>query len=432
MPDRNPRRVHLDFTGCRLNQAEIEQMGRAFAARGDSLTASPEDADLVVINTCAVTLEATRKSRKLIWQAGRANLQARIVATGCLAQLEPDQLSKLPNVTQVIGNADKDQLVALVGGDEPEYDREPLLRGALPPGTLGRTRAFVKAQDGCDNRCTFCVTTLARGAGRSRPLDDIVAEIDLLHAMGYQEAVLTGVHLGSYGHDLGNPEGLRHLVAALLERTSIPRLRLSSLEPWDLTPAFFDLWDDPRLCPHLHLPLQSGCNATLRRMARRTTTESFADLMAAARARIPDLTLTTDLIAGFPGETEAEFEETHRFVEQIGFARLHVFSYSPRPGTAAARMAGQVPHAVRKARRRRLVELSDRLWADYRRAHLGRRLDVLWESARGATPEGFVWSGFTPNYLRAVAVSPEMIGNTITAARLVGLEGDEMRAMVAG
>src|SRR5574341_969884 len=285
MPDRNPRRVHLDFTGCRLNQAEIEQMGRAFAARGDSLTASPEDADLVVINTCAVTLEATRKSRKLIWQAGRANLQARIVATGCLAQLEPDQLSKLPNVTQVIGNADKDQLVALVGGDEPEYDREPLLRGALPPGTLGRTRAFVKAQDGCDNRCTFCVTTLARGAGRSRPLDDIVAEIDLLQAMGYQEEVLTGVHLGSYGHDLGNPEGLRHLVAALLERTSIPRLRLSSLEPWDLTPAFFDLWDDPRLCPHLHLPLQSGCNATLRRMARRTTTESFADLMAAAVGR---------------------------------------------------------------------------------------------------------------------------------------------------
>jgi threonylcarbamoyladenosine tRNA methylthiotransferase MtaB len=333
-------------------------------------------------------------------------------------------------VTQVIGNADKDHLVALVGSEGPEYEREPILRGALPPGTLGRTRAFIKAQDGCDNRCTFCITTLARGAGQSRPLDEIVAEIDLLHAMGYQEAVLTGVHLGSYGHDLGDPEGLQHLVAAVLARTAIPRLRLSSLEPWDLTPDFFDLWADPRLCPHLHLPLQAGCNATLRRMARRTTVESFADLVAAARARIPDLALTTDLIAGFPGETEAEFEETARYVEQIGLARLHVFSYSPRPGTAAARMAGQVPHAVRKERRRRLVELSDRLWADYRRAHLGRRLNVLWESARGATPEGFVWAGFTPNCLRAVTVSLEMIGNTITAARLVRLEGDEVQVEV--
>jgi threonylcarbamoyladenosine tRNA methylthiotransferase MtaB len=422
--DRAGQRVYLDFVGCRLNQAEIERMGRAFVARGDAIARHAADADLVVINTCTVTHEAARKSRQMIRQAGRANPDARIVVTGCYAQLEPEALAGLPNVTQVIGNADKDRLVGLVTGDDrPRYGREP-----LPPGTLGRTRAFVKAQDGCNNRCTFCVTTLARGAGLSRPPDEIVGEVNLLCAMGYREAVLTGVHLGSYGHDRGDTEGLIGLVRALLLGTSLPRLRLSSLEPWDLSPALFDLWTDARLCPHLHLPLQSGCDATLRRMARRTTQASFVALVEAARARIPDLALTTDVMVGFPGETEAEFEESLRFVEAVGFARLHVFPYSARPGTAAARMPGQVPAAVKKERRARMLALSDRLWAAFREAHVGRTYDVLWESARAATPEGSVWSGLTGNYLRVFTTSRKHLANTITPARITGLARGGLRA----
>mgnify|MGYP001413722148 CR=1 FL=1 len=429
MTDRSPaRRVYLDFTGCRLNQAEIERMAREFAARGDVLASDPAGADLVVINTCAVTREATRKSRQLIHQAGRANPQAAIVATGCYAQIAPDQLRVLPGVRYLIGNFEKDQLVPMVSADRPVFELEPVQRDPLPPGTLGRTRAFVKVQDGCDNRCTFCITTLARGAGRSRPLDEVLSEINLLVSMGFQEVVLTGVHLGSYGHDLGDRDGLSGLVRAVLMHTGVPRLRLSSLEPWDLSPAFFDLWADSRLCPHLHLPLQSGCDRTLRRMARRTTMASFIELVEAARARIPDLLLTTDVIAGFPGETDADFAESLAHVESVGFARLHVFPYSARPGTAAATLPDQVPPAVIRERKAAMLALSERLWESAQRAHIGRTFDVLWESAHGASPAGFRWVGHTPNYLRVMTTAAEPLGNTITRAHITGFDGAALQA----
>ncbi len=424
------RRVFLDFVGCRLNEAEIEHLARQFAARGDTIVRHAAEADLIVINTCAVTGEAARKSRHLIRRAGRMNPNASLIATGCYAELEPQRVAALPHVARVVGNPHKDRLVALVTGeDTPDYEREPLQRDPLPPGTLGHTRAFVKVQDGCDNRCTFCVTTLVRGPGRSRPLQEVVEEVNLLAALGYNEVVLTGVHLGSYGRDSGS--SLPELVRALLERTTIPRLRLSSLEPWDLSPSFFDLWQDSRLCPHLHLPLQSGCDATLRRMARRTTQAAFAALVEAARARIPDLAITTDIIVGFPGETEAEFAESLRFVEAMQFARLHVFPYSPRPGTAAAHMPHQVPEEVKRERKAQMLALSERLERAFQQRHIGQVAGVLWESARAATPQGFVWAGYTGNYLRVVTTSPQMLGNTITAARLVGIAQGEMLAEVA-
>lgn len=423
------RKVALDFVGCRLNEAEIEQMARRFAARGDAITRNVAEADLLVFNTCAVTTEAARKSRQMIAQAGRANPDARIVVTGCHAELAPDQLARLPGVEWVVGNELKDDLVRHVSGQGASlYEREPLAREALRPGTLGRTRAFVKVQDGCDNRCTFCVTTLLRGEARSRPLREVIDEINLLLDAGYREIVLTGVHLGSYGHDLDRPLGLHDLVETLLSSTSLPRLRLSSLEPWDLDADFFDLWADPRLCPHLHLPLQSGCNATLRRMARRTTQETFAALVDAARTRIPDLALTGDIIAGFPGETEAEFAESLAFAGSIGFARLHVFSYSSRPGTAAARMPGHVPTDVKKERCARMMALSDQLWRAFQSRRIGRTYDVLWESAHGATPDGLVWSGLTGNYLRVFTTTAQMLNNTITSARLTALAEDGLQA----
>jgi threonylcarbamoyladenosine tRNA methylthiotransferase MtaB len=417
--ENKPRKVFLDFVGCRLNQAEIEGLGRRFAAQGDSIAGRAEDADLVIVNTCAVTNEAMRKSRQMIRQAGRANPEARLIATGCYAELMPDQLAALPGVRQVVGNQDKDNLIQIAGETTiPDFEREPIVRDPLPPGTLGRTRAFVKVQDGCDNRCTFCVTTIARGAGRSVPIDTIVREVRELIEVGYQEAVLTGVHLGSYGRDLDQPSSLYQLVKTLLAETDITRLRLSSLEPWDLTPGFFDLWTDERLCPHLHLPLQSGSDRTLRRMARRTTQDSFRRLVEAARMRIPDLTLTTDVIVGFPGESDADFEESIRFVEAMDFARLHVFPYSIRPGTAAAGFAEQVDKARVDERRGRMLALSDRLWQQHQGRYLGQTLKVLWESARGATPEGMIWSGLTGNYLRVHATSRQRLANTISAARL--------------
>jgi threonylcarbamoyladenosine tRNA methylthiotransferase MtaB len=419
-------RVYLETTGCRLNQSEIETLARQFRQAGHLVVHVAEEADLCVVNTCAVTREATRSSRNMIRRLNRSNADAEIIATGCYAHLSPDLVKALPGVARVVDNIQKERLVPLVLDlDDETFDREPLDREFLP-GALGRTRAFVKVQDGCNNRCTFCVTTIARGPGRSRPLEDVIREIQALAAAGYQEAVLTGVHLGSYGHE---PSSLFDLVKALLERTSITRLRLSSLEPWDIKPGFFDLWGDERLCPHLHLPLQAGSDHTLRRMARRTTQDSFRRLIDAARARIPDLTLTTDVIVGFPGESNADFEESIRFVEVMGFARLHVFPYSARPGTAAAGFPEQVDRARKDERRGRMLALSAKLWERHQARYLGHTLSVLWESARGATPEGLIWSGLTDNYLRVHATSRQPLGNTITAARLTRIADSSILAV---
>jgi threonylcarbamoyladenosine tRNA methylthiotransferase MtaB len=421
-------KVYLETTGCRLNQSEIETIARQFRQGGHTIVSSAEEADLCVVNTCAVTSEATRSSRNLIRRLNRRNAQASIVATGCYAHLSPQIVGSLPGVTQVINNLDKDRFVPLalhLDSQADVFDREPLAREFLG-GALGRTRAFVKVQDGCDNRCTFCVTTIARGPDRSRPLEEVLREIQALVAAGYQEAVLTGVHLGSYGHDRG--EGLLGLVGAILDRTDIRRLRLSSLEPWDLSPRFFELWSDARLCRHLHLPLQSGCDATLKRMARRTTQARFRELVSAARAQIPDLAVSTDVIVGFPGESEAEFEISSAFVREMEFMKLHVFRYSPRAGTAAARMPGQVPEAIKKARSAQLLALSDEGARRFCERFVGREVDVLWEQIAGASEAGFCNTGLTDNYLRVEMESPTVLTNTITTVRLAAVTGHVFRA----
>ncbi len=423
-------RVRLETLGCRLNTSEMERLARRFVVAGHRVVGPGEPADLCVLNTCAVTHVAARKSRQLTRHLKRTNPRAAMVVTGCYAELEPDQIAAL-GVDLVVGNRDKDRLVDLVTeywrrvhpeqGESASDSQSPiadLQSRYLYPGA--RTRAFVKVQDGCDNRCTFCIVTVARGAGRSLPADEVVAEVRALVAAGYQEVVLTGVHLGSYGHDRGDRRGLFHLVRRLLDETDVPRLRLSSLEPWDLDPDFFALWEDPRLGRHLHLPLQSGCDATLRRMARRTTTVGFAGLVAAARAAVPDLSVTTDVIVGFPGETEAEFAESLAFVEAMAFAKLHVFRYSPRRGTAAASMPGQVPPDVAAGRSRRMHELGARLERAFRRRFLGRTMSVLWETGK---PDGegdnLLWSGLTDNYLRVSAPGGPGLRNVVTPVRLV-------------
>jgi threonylcarbamoyladenosine tRNA methylthiotransferase MtaB len=406
-------RIRLDSIGCRLNISEVEEMARCFAAAGHRLVGPGDLADLYVFNTCAVTQAAERKSRQVIRQLRRANPNAALVVTGCYAQLSAQAVRDL-GADLVVSNEDKERLPDLAAAAGLIYDGDPIPAPDEPawlpaPGLDGHegehTRAFIKVQDGCDNRCTFCIVTLARGAGRSRALAEIITEVKRLIEHGYQEAVLSGVHLGSYGHDFNNGTGLHTLVRTILAETDLPRLRLSSLEPWDLEADFFELWQNPRLLPHLHLPLQSGCDATLRRMARRTSQGEFSRLLEAARSAIPDLAVTTDIIVGFPAETEAEFAESLAFVELMALAKLHIFRYSRRAGTTAAKMRGQIPASLQAERSRRMHEVNARLEENFRRCFVGRIMPVLWESSE---PYGFgrQWSGLTGNYLRVVTQTP--------------------------
>ncbi len=420
-------KVFLDTIGCRLNQSEIESMARQFRAAGHQIVASAEEADLAVINTCAVTSEAAADSRQKIRAAHRLGAQ-QVIVTGCWATLQPAEAAALPGVTRVVPNAAKTTLVPDLLGLPPEiFDLEPLAREPLP-GLHRRTRAFIKVQDGCNNACTFCVTTLARGQAQSRPIPDVLRDIQAALAGGTREIVLTGVHLGSWGTEWSLH--LRHLVQAILEHTDVPRLRLSSLEPWDLDDTFFRLWENPRLMPHLHLPLQSGSASVLRRMARKTTPEQYRDLVAAARALIPDVAITTDVIVGFPGETEAEFAETMDFVRQIQFAGGHVFTYSPRPGTVAARMSGQVPPPIRKQRNARLREVFQELGYAYRQRFLGRRMPVLWETISERNDWGWQMEGLTGNYLRVRALAPSPRWNEVDWVALTELTDDGLRGVI--
>ncbi len=411
-------KVHLKMVGCRLNQSEIDTMARQFEALGHEIVNSAEEAEHFILNTCAVTSEAAKTSRKFIRDFHRGNPAGETTVTGCYAQLAPQELRQMPGVRQVIKNSDKEGLVSQITGETIQiYDREPLER-QTSPGTLGKTRAFVKVQDGCDNACTFCVTTIARGRGRSRTIRDVVQEVNYLHQSGYQEAVLTGVHLGSYGHDFGSRDGLVHLVKALLTDSDIPRIRLSSLEPWDLSPDFFDLWDSPRVCRHLHLPLQSGCDATLKRMRRHTSQRAFRQLVHIARAKIPQLRITTDVIVGFPGETEQEFAASEAFIREMDFAGLHVFRYSIRPDTPASRMRNQVSARVKKARSAKLLELSASMEMSFAATLKGTRQSVLWEQISGAAPSGYIHGGYSDNYMRVKTVHRRNLTNLITDTQL--------------
>jgi threonylcarbamoyladenosine tRNA methylthiotransferase MtaB len=418
-------KVHLNTLGCRLNQSEIDSMAREFTRRGDEIIDSPEQADLMVVNTCAVTQEATRSSRQLIYQLNRANPDAEIAVTGCYSNIARREVAALPGVAHVIDNTAKESLVSIVTGsalaNTEVYDYEPVSRQALA-GAQGRTRAFIKVQDGCDRHCSFCITRVARGKGRSRNALEIVAEINALHEAGYQEAVLTGVHLGSYGHDLGQADGLYQLIQSILKETSIPRVRLSSLEPWGISDGFFALWENPRLCRHLHLPLQSGCDAMLKRMIRRTSQSEFRAIMHEARQCIPDVAIATDVIVGFPGETDEEFAISRAFIEEMDFSDMHIFRYSKREGTAAVHLPNHIPDDVKRERSDQLHAMNEACKQRYAGQFVGRAMPVLWEAVGGATEEGFVNSGYTDNYLRVRTILPDVLTNRITETALISYD----------
>lgn len=414
-------RIYLDSVGCRLNWSEIEILARQFVAAGHSVAATASGADIIVVNTCAVTSQAERKTRHKISSLHRENLDAPIAVIGCYPTLRRETSTDLPGVAWTVPNTSKARVVDLVTAEPmpPSLWREP-----AEEAEMLRTRAFVKVQDGCDNHCTYCVVRSLRGASRSRSLAHVITEVQaLVDQAGCQEAVLTGVNLGAYGRDLGLDGGLQALVEAILADTDVPRLRLSSLEPWDIDETFFELWDDRRLCRQIHLPLQAGCDATLRRMGRPVNRDAFARLVRAARAAIPDLAVTTDILVGFPGEDQGEFCESYEFVERMAFAKLHVFPYSPRPGTPATRLPGQVRRQVRDQRARQMRALGVEQRHRFQERFLGRELDVLWEKRRRDAR----WTGWTDNYLRVVAPAEHDLFNRITPTRLLALENGMLK-----
>ena len=414
-------KVYFDMVGCRLNQAEIEKMSLEFRQAGHEIVGQAENADLVVVNTCSVTTQAASDSRQKIRRYGQGEGKE-VVVTGCWSTIEPAAASGIKNVIKVVPNQEKDHLVRQVLQQkniplQDLFESEPLERGHLP-GLRQRTRAFIKVQDGCDNRCTFCITRIARGQGVSRPAKEVISEINAAAEGGSNEVVLTGVHLGSWGQDLPSRSHLGDLLKLILANTSIPRIRLSSLEPWDLDGEFFTLWENKRLCQHLHLPLQAGSDATLRRMLRNTNTANFRSLVQQARQTIPNLSITTDLIAGFPGESETEFTETLAFVEEMAFSGGHVFTYSERAGTPAARIRDQVPHHIRKERNGALQKVIKKSANDFVISQIGQVGQVLWEASQVRTEKGWRMSGLTSNYIRVFTHTPQHLWNQIDQVRL--------------
>jgi threonylcarbamoyladenosine tRNA methylthiotransferase MtaB len=412
--------VAFHTLGCKLNQFETNDIERQFAERGWRPVAFGAPADVVVVNTCTVTGRSDARCRAALRKARRENPGATLIATGCYAQAQPGAVAELPEVDLVLGNPEKAAVfehldeegrpragrVAAAGIEAGAPRAFPVIRAFS-----GHTRAFVKIQDGCDNRCSYCIVPLARGPNRSLPAAEVLAQVAALVGAGYREVVLTGVHLGAWGRDL-EPRGS---LAALLERlVAIPglgRLRLSSIEPTEFTPELLDLLAASRtICAHLHIPLQSGSAAVLRAMRRPYGPDEFARLIESLAATLPDPALGADVIAGFPGERDEDFEETIRLLRQLPLTYLHVFPYSPRPGTPAATMPGQVPAEERERRAGLLRDLGREKNRAFLERQVGRTVGALVQGQpgrrRGAT------YGLTGNYLSVlVRAAKEEIGH---------------------
>ncbi|MDZ7727996.1 MAG: MiaB/RimO family radical SAM methylthiotransferase [Dehalococcoidia bacterium] len=400
--------------GCKLNLADSEELARGLRGAGYDVTGHLVEADAVVVNTCSVTHVADQKSRRLIRSVRRVAPAAKVAVTGCYPQTAGFEKVHELGADLVVGTRDRDkaQLLEFFTADAgPAAPPDPV--AAAPALT---TRAFVKAQEGCNDVCAFCIVPRTRHREESRVPDRVAEEVNAAVLGGAREVVITGTQLGAWGRDLDPPSAPHELISGVLEDTEVARLRFSSLQPQDITPELLALWDDPRLMPHFHLALQSGSDRVLRAMRRRYTAGEYRQAVERIRAAVPDAAITTDVIAGFPGETAKEFAETLRLCDELSLSRIHAFPYSERSGTVAARMGGQVDPATRKARVRELVELGGELAARHYAAYRDTVRPVLWES-EVETGSGPRWHGYTDNYI-AVYASGEALGNRITPARL--------------
>lgn len=420
--------IHLKTLGCRLNEAELESWAEGFQARGHDITQNADAADILVVNTCAVTQEAVKKSRQIIRRTHRGNPQAKLIVSGCYASLDKKIRNDIPGIDLLVNNQQKDQLVDITLKElndktMPALSTEP---GEASIFKRGRNRAFIKIQDGCRYRCTFCIVTVARGDERSRTTKDIIKEINHYHQQGIQEIVLTGVHVGGFGSDIDS--NLYELIETILTNTDVPRIRLGSVEPWDLPDNFFNLFSNKRLMPHMHLPLQSGSDSVLKRMARRCKTSDFNSLIERAREVITDFNLTTDIIVGFPGETDEEWEETMRFIDKVQFSHIHIFTYSKREGTKAARLPDQVDSEVKKQRSKKLHELTTTMRYEFLKKHIGGLHSVLWETRNKENN----WIGYTDNFIR-VALNTDYdldLENKVSNVKIMEVAPDKNHCIV--
>ena len=417
-------RVHLKTLGCRLNEAELESWSRDFQRYGIQPTKEPEQADLLVINTCAVTAEAVKKSRKLLRRAQRDNPAAKLILSGCYASLNSEQIAADFGVDLIIPNTDKERLVDIAVA---QLSLPTMPAAAIESNTFSllghnRQRAFIKVQDGCRYRCSYCIVTLARGEERSKPISEIINEIQQHQQQGIQEVVLAGVHLGGYGSDCDT--NLKSLIEQVLAHTDMPRVRLGSLEPWDLPEDFWSLFSNPRLMPHLHLPMQSGADSVLRRMSRRCRSQEFLDLATSAHKQIANFNITTDIIVGFPGETEEEWQQTLEFVKAAGFGHIHIFSFSPRSGTKAAYLDNPISRELKRQRSEQLHEVALSLKQQFLTKQLGNTAKILVEGKPEQINNQSIYSGYTENYTRVSFSSGENVANKIIDVRLDNIEDE--------
>jgi threonylcarbamoyladenosine tRNA methylthiotransferase MtaB len=402
--------VSIQTLGCKLNQAEAEAISRELTGAGFEVTTG-DKADAFILNTCTVTHIADRKGRHLVRLLRKSNPQALIVVTGCYAQRAAGDI-KGCGADLVVNNAEK-RIVAQIlqsklGGRNksgPERDRDR---------TAERVRSFIKVQDGCRNFCSYCIVPLVRNNVYSLDADKVVGEIQDRVRDGYREVVLTGTEIGSYND---NGADISRLIQRILEETGVMRIHLSSLQPQEITPGLLELWQDRRLCRHFHIALQSGSDTVLERMRRRYNRHEFEKAVTAIRDIIPDASVTTDVMVGFPGESEAEFRESYEFCKAMKFSALHVFSYSPRPGTLAAGMSARVDEKTKKQRSLQMLELAAISTEKFSGKFTGKTREVLWENE--VRPGSGIYSGLTDNYIRAYTGSQVNLTNTISVARMV-------------
>jgi threonylcarbamoyladenosine tRNA methylthiotransferase MtaB len=401
MSERPSPVVAILTLGCKLNQADSQALARELLAHGCQVIDRAAPADALIINACSVTHVADRKSRHLVRLARRLAPEATVILAGCYEQDGGHDLGQRLGADWLVTNADKPAIAQRLVRHWQEQGRLGAGVTAIQPGDGLRTRASVKIQEGCNEVCAFCIVPRTRGRETSVPIRDVVAEVLARQAEGAKEVVLTGTQVGNYGRDLGLARGLKDLLAALLAETTIPRLRLSSLQAQDISESLLHLWQNHRLCRHFHLPLQSGSDPILAAMRRRYTVDQFRRAVGLIRRWLPDVAITTDVIVGFPGEGDEDFHRTHDLCQELAFAAIHMFPYSRRPGTVAALAKEQVPHAVKRQRLERMLHLARASADTFRARFRGRTMDVLWEETKtrqdGQQP---LWRGLTDNYLR--------------------------------
>lgn len=421
--------------GCKVNQADTASMENLFLRSGHQLVSFDGEADVYIINTCVVTNTGQRKSRQTIHRAIRKNPNALIVVTGCYPQTAAEEVKAIAGVDMIIGNQDRAQIVQLV--EERLAHRQTDTLDAVHKLTAStafeemaagditdKTRAFLKIQEGCNQFCTYCIIPYARGPLRSRSLESIRTETQRLISAGFKEIVLIGIHLGCYGKENHDGPTLYDAVKTVLDVPGVQRLRLGSLESVEVEPRLLTLMqEDARFCRHLHLPLQSGCDKTLQAMHRPYTTAKFKTLLADIKTRVPDIAITTDVIVGFPGETEADFETTCKFAESCGFSKMHIFPFSARKGTPAEKFAGAVTEAVKKERADILGRIDEIMHKTFLQAMVGQTAEVLFEQPAGED----YFEGLTGNYQRVFVKSGgRNLGGEILPVKITAFDGEKL------